>query len=270
MAIYVITLVASRRDPAGYNMYLRLKEAFKPSGREFEGNEVYMMDDVELVLTERDIIFCDHLDEFFDPEFYIFLSRHSSESGRPSLSAHFPGNFSDDESYGGRAKELSYTFPSLHQAYMRNLWELRDRVPGYQVVTEPMHHGPTSLSKPVLFVEIGSTPEEWNDAKAVEVVVEAVLETIRRRPKRRTAGIGLGGPHYSEKFTKFILKGEIPLGAIASKYALPHLDAELLSQMVEKSVEEIRFAVVDRKGLGREKARIIGLIEEFGLELLKV
>lgn len=270
MAIYVITLVASRRDPAGYNMYLRLQEIFEPSGMEFEGNEVYSMGDVELVLSERDIIFCDHLDKFFNPEFYIFLSRHSSESGRPSLSAHFPGNFSDDESYGGRARELSYTFPSLHQAYMRNLWELRDRVPGYQVVTEPMHHGPTSLSKPVLFVEIGSTPKEWNDAKAIEVVVEAVLKTIKQRPEKRIAGIGLGGPHYSEKFTKFILEGDIPLGAIASKYALPYLDAELLFQMAGKSIEETKFAIVDKKGLGKEKAKIIGLIEELGLELLKL
>lgn len=266
----MILLVASRRDPAGYNMYLKLAEVFKPAGKEFEGNEVYSLGDVELVLSEREIIFCDHLDEFFNPEFYIFLSRHSSESGRPSLTAHFPGNFSNDVSYGGRAKELSYTFPSLHQAYMRNLWELKDKVPGYQVVTEPMHHGPTSLSKPVLFIEIGSTPEQWSDAKAVEVVVDAVLETIKRRPGRRVAGIGLGGPHYSEKFTNFIIEGDVPLGAIASRHALPYLDSDLLSQMVRKSVEEVKFAVLDKKGFGKEKARIVELVEELGLEILKL
>jgi D-tyrosyl-tRNA(Tyr) deacylase len=40
--------------------------------------------------------------------------------------------------------------------------------------------------------------------------------------------------------------------------------------MLSKSFERITYAIVDRKGLGREKNRILELIHKKGLELLEV
>jgi D-tyrosyl-tRNA(Tyr) deacylase len=40
--------------------------------------------------------------------------------------------------------------------------------------------------------------------------------------------------------------------------------------MVSKSVEKVTHAIVDRKGLGKEKNRILELIDKKDLELLEV
>jgi D-aminoacyl-tRNA deacylase len=40
--------------------------------------------------------------------------------------------------------------------------------------------------------------------------------------------------------------------------------------MISKSVEKVTHAIVDRKGLGKEKNRILELIDKMDLELLEV
>jgi D-aminoacyl-tRNA deacylase len=208
-------------------------------------------------------------DPGFECDAYIFLSRHKSESQIPTLTAHFPGNFSDDSSYGGRSRELGYTYPSLHRTYLMHLEHLRDRVSDYKIVTEPMHHGPTSFSKPVLFVEIGSSEERWSDKLAVETVCEAVVKTISNHFPAEKIALGFGGSHYSEKFTQLVIKSDFALGAIAPKYVLQHINQLIIDQMISRSNEKITYAVIDWKGV-KDRARIISLVENAGLEIVKV
>jgi hypothetical protein len=40
--------------------------------------------------------------------------------------------------------------------------------------------------------------------------------------------------------------------------------------MISKSVEKVTHAIVDRKGLGKEKQRILQLVAEKDLELLEL
>ncbi len=262
-------MVYSKVDPAGSNMAKVLRESFGFEETEelYDGVPIYKKGDWMLVGVEPDIIYADGLDDRFDPDYYIFLSRHEGKGGIPTLSAHFTGNFSKAE-FGGRDRELSYSYPSLHRLYLLELTGLKDKVKGYEIVTEPTHHGPTSLKKPLMFVEIGPSRENWLDLKAIEVMMEALIEAIRNVKRRGDTGIAFGGPHYSKRFTEFLLR-EFPLGHIAPKYALPHVDEELLGQMIGKCVEGVRYAVVERK-LGREKARILKLVEESGLELVRI
>jgi D-tyrosyl-tRNA(Tyr) deacylase len=44
----------------------------------------------------------------------------------------------------------------------------------------------------------------------------------------------------------------------------------MLNQMIAKSIEKVRYIIVDWKGLGKEKNRIMTLVENTGLEVLKV
>ncbi|NWG09777.1 MAG: hypothetical protein HXX80_05685 [Nitrososphaerales archaeon] len=259
-------------DIASMNMAKRLIEnfGFRESNKEFDGSPAFLKDNLRLIRVKTDLIFADYIDDFFPADAYIFLSRHKSESELPCLTAHFPGNFSDDNSYGGRARELAYTYPSLHKEFMIRLWQTRDLVPNYQIVTEPMHHGPTSLGKPVIFIEIGSTEKEWRDVKAGEIVVKALMDTINAMSRWSKVGIGFGGTHYSEKFTKFLIESEFALGAIAPKYALQFVDDEMLGQMVEKCSQKVDHAVLDWKGLGKEKQRIIELVEGANLKVVKI
>jgi D-aminoacyl-tRNA deacylase len=89
------------------------------------------------------------------PEVCLVASRHRSESGQPTLTAHVTGNFGSAE-LGGRERELAFA-PALYlrEAVLR-LMEY-GAGSGYSVSLEVTHHGPTSLPFPVLFVEVGST-----------------------------------------------------------------------------------------------------------------
>lgn len=47
-------------------------------------------------------------DHFTNIELVIFISRHSSESGTPTLSVHTPGNLSEAE-LGGLSRKVSFS-----------------------------------------------------------------------------------------------------------------------------------------------------------------
>jgi|TARA_B100001971_G_scaffold207455_1_gene227636 D-aminoacyl-tRNA deacylase len=262
-------LVSSNQDIASRKMAQHLIEtySFKETNQRFEDSPIYKKGRISLIKTSKDLLFLD--EPIFDPTAYIFLSRHKSESGIPSLSAHFPGNFSKVAQFGGNPSELAFTYPSLHRDYLKQLKNLKNKVLRYSIVTEPMHHGPTSFSKPVLFVEIGSSEEHWQDSDAIETVCRAVMTTAENGCSSDKISIGFGGTHYSEKFTKFITESNFALGAIMPKYALPNLDKFILNQMITRSIEKVSYAILDWKGV-KERDRVISLVEEAGLKIIKL
>jgi D-aminoacyl-tRNA deacylase len=265
-----LVIVSSSEDIASINIAKMLIEKFdfKEGDERFDGSSVFMKDDLKLIRVKKDLIFADYLD--FQTDAYIFISRHKSESELPCLTAHFTGNFSNDNSYGGKPRELAYTCPSLYKEYIRQLWLLRESTSEYQVVIETTHHGPTSLTKPLMFVEIGSTEKEWKDTQAAEIVAKALINTINTMPRYDKIGIGFGGTHYSEEFTKFLIDSEFALGAIVPKYALQFVNEQILSQMIEKCSQKVDYAVLDWKGLGKDKARMVKLVERANLKIVKI
>ena len=44
----------------------------------------------------------------------------------------------------------------------------------------------------------------------------------------------------------------------------------MLNQMIAKSIEKVTYIIVDWKGLGKEKDRIMKLVDNTGLEVLRV
>jgi D-aminoacyl-tRNA deacylase len=57
---------------------------------------------------------------------------------------------------------------------------------------------------------------------------------------------------------------------VAARHNLESIDEKMLHQMIVKSVEKVTHIIVDWKGLGKEKNRIMRLIENTGLNVLKV
>lgn len=264
--------VTSRTDKASSNMAHTLvsRFGFTKSGEIIKGNPVWKNGCLKLIMVDSDMIMLEGLDKYFSPHAYVFLSKHQSESGIPALTAHFPGNFSQENIYGGSPKELAVTYPSFHKDYIQRLWEERDRVPGFRIVTEPTHHGPTSHSRPVIFIELGSSEKEWSNMNAAEVICKVLLNTIDKLQEASKICIALGGPHYSEKFTSLLFESEYAIGAIAPKYSLHNLDSVMFKQMIERCVEKVEYVVIDWKGLGKEKERILALVEEAKLSIVKV
>jgi len=220
---------------------------------------------------EEDIL---KINKLPDSDAYIFLSTHKSESKMPCLTSHFPGVFSNDTSYGGNPKELSYTYPSLQKIYMQTLNDLKGAKPElekYQVVVEATHHGPTHFKKPVLFVEIGSSEEEWQEEAPAELIAKTVKKTLEKikDEKFTKIGIAFGGTHYPDKFTKVIIDGEFAIGHIFPKYQSENMDDVMFDQMVKKSKEAVEYVLIDWKGINN-KSRIVEWAKNKGFEVVKL
>jgi D-aminoacyl-tRNA deacylase len=210
-------------------------------------------------------------DLYSGADVFIFLSKHRSNSSIPTLTCHFTGNFSADNSYGGNPREIAISYPSLLKAYLKAITAARQRVPGYEVIIEATHHGPTSLNKPVLFVELGSSEKQWADENAASVICDTLLDILDNGFERcKKVGIALGGTHYPRKFNKLLLDSKFGLAAVASKHNLEAIDHAMLNQMIEKSIEEVTHIVLDSKGLGKQKDRILKIVEKTSLELYEV
>ncbi len=264
-------IVSSTKDPAGTNIHNELvdKLVSKDTSQIYDGQPILSDGITSLVTISRDLVLVDDLDNFFRDCRYIFISRHRAESGIPSLTAHFTGNFGTN-SLGGRPGEIGKFSPSLLKNYLQSLYSLREEIPkSYAITLEATHHGPTSLAFPVLFVELGSEAEQWADRMAASYIAKALIACLHKSTTYEKCAVAIGGTHYSQKFNEFILSTEYALGPIVPKYALEFLDSAMLQQIVHKGDQKITHALLDMKGLGRHKDRIVKLLSEVGLEIVR-
>ena len=226
---------------------------------------------VQLHLTTKSLLYADGLDEIYpDSECFIFISQHRSASNIPTLTCHTTGNFGENL-YGGRSKEMGICYPWIQKEYLVELNSMKNHVPNYDITIEASHHGPTSSNKPTLFIEIGSTEKQWTDKTAAQTVCTALLRVVSTKPDYcKKVAIGLGGTHYPTKFNKLILESEYGLGSVAARHNLPLVEESMLKQMISRSIEDVSCVVIDAKGMGGEKHRLLPLIEKTGLELVKL
>ena len=132
-------------------------------------------------------------------------------------------------------------------------YHLRD----YKISMEATHHGPL-IDKPCLFVEIGSTENEWRDSKAGFIIAKAISETIEEfkpNPYNEVA-IAIGGPHYCPNFNKIQASSNVAISHVISQYVFP-LTEDMVKEAIAKTDEEIDFVLLDWKGLGGEDHRKI-------------
>jgi D-aminoacyl-tRNA deacylase len=265
-------IVATSSDLASRTLANALieEQGFESTGVNLLGKPVHQKGSLLLAFFEGMIVHPPELDEYFNPQAYIFLSRHYAESGIPSLTAHTTGNFSQEASLGGNGKELARVDPALLKNYLISLSKRKEKVSRYQVTMEGTHHGPTSLQKPVLFVELGSSEEFWGDKKAATIVADALVESLTEKMIWPKVAIGFGGTHYPEKFTRMEIEDDVAFSFVAPKYALKDIDEGIFGQMLQRTTAPVKQAVLDWKGLGPHKDKIVGLVSQFGLEQVRV
>ena len=265
------SLVCSSVDVSSSNVAkILMKEYdFVPINEFLYNSNVYS--NVQLIMINKIPLYADKIDEIYsDTGCFIFVSQHKSSSKIPTLTCHTTGNFNQNL-YGGRPKEIAMCYPWIQKQYFLELHKQRHNVPRFDITLEATHHGPTSLGKPTMYVEIGSTEKEWRDINAAKIVCTALLEAVSKHPgKCKKVAMALGGTHYPSKFNKLLLESEYGLAAIAAKYNLQYLDDAMLQQMISRSIEKVSYLVYDSKGMGNEKKRVLLLVEERGLEIIKV
>lgn len=172
-----------------------------------------------------------------DYDGFVFLSKHAAESGTLALTCHSTGNFAKAE-FGGNDSEVAIPHPHLQKAYLKNLYKKRDdpQFVEFDITIETTHHGPSALDKPEIFVEVGTTPRQWNDEKLCSKVADVVHETLASDvPQNNPVAVCFGGTHYSSKFTNEILHGPHALGTVVPKKAISHIDDKLFDHIMRRN-----------------------------------
>ncbi|MBC7130567.1 D-tyrosyl-tRNA(Tyr) deacylase [Candidatus Bathyarchaeota archaeon] len=273
----MILIASSSKDLASVNIAEKIMEhySFNETLEKIHGNKVYEADvgdkKVRLVTLNVELVYTQEIIESIpDIEAVIFVSRHSSISGIPTLSVHVPGNLGKAE-LGGKPEKVSIAPALAMKAALKTMENLvRDRDLVYEVSYECTHHGP-SLDVPAMFAELGSSPENWKDQEAAEIVAHAVMKAVLNfEGEHNRVALGIGGPHYNFKFTRKALEENVAFGHIIPKYAFP-LDQGTLRHCIERTLETVELAVLDWKGIkGAYKQQILETVEKMGLELVKV
>ncbi len=269
----MILIVASKKDEAGMNIAQKIIEqhGFEATSERFQDSTVHYKKigdaEAKLVFIKEDSINAQFISDCFPAELIIFVSRHSSISGIPTLSVHTPGNLVDEADFGGIPKKVSISPASMMKNVLQELTKMKEEMRlNFKVSYECTHHGP-SLDAPCMFAELGSSPEQWRDLKAAEAVANSVVNAVTKR-LAYPAALGIGGPHYNEKFTEIALKTSIAFGHIIPKYAVPSVDASTIEQCVERTKEKVEFAVFDWKGVrGADKNWLISVVSDLGLTI---
>ena len=264
-----IAIVASNQDTAGLNIKRSLIKLFpfKKQEGEFDNNEIYSLEglnegrEIKLYTINTDSINAENIDKKINAELFVFITRHKSKSGIPSLCVHTQGNIGK-AMLGGRDKSISVSPACYIKQALINLNELNSL--NFDVVQEVTHHGP-EMNKPSFFIEIGSTEKEWSNEKAGLIVATALMKTLQN-PKPCVSTIGIGGPHTTTNFKKIILNTNIGLGHVCAHYNLPELDKSMIKQMINKTMPKPTLIILDWKGMKKEKGRIVGIVEEISKE----
>jgi len=248
---------------------------FEKTAEVFQENPVYSAEmngrSVNLVALRDETVYAQNLlEHFVNLDLVVFLSRHSSQSGKPTLSVHTPGNFGNAE-LGGLPRTLSVSPAAAMRDALKALMRFQTEMNlNYEVSYECTHHGP-SLNVPTMFVELGSSPRQWSDEVAAEVVARSAVQAVANFPRSGgSAVVGIGGPHYNQRFTQMALDDEAVFGHMVPKYVLHQVDSGMLRQCVERTMEKVDHAVLDWKGIkGEDKPRVLNALAEIGLSYVK-
>ena len=247
-------IVASKKDKAGINITTNLSQFRKNPlissiQKQDSGFDFY--------LVEEEIIFTENLDmeKINKYDFIIFASKHKSEKKEKTLTVHAPGNFRNADLGGETGKVCKSSALFQKQLFERLKKNAEEHNLKYDVTLESTHHGPL-IDKPCVFIEIGSTENEWVNRKAGFIIAKTISEIIqefKENPYNEIA-IGIGGPHYCPNFNKIQLNSNIAISHVIPQYVFP-LTEEMIKEAIEKTEEEIDLAILDWKGLGNAEQR---------------
>jgi D-aminoacyl-tRNA deacylase len=271
----MILIVASTTDVASVNIAQKLISNYKfaKTTTSFQQNPIYEKkiqdEEAKLVFINQETIWAQYITDHFTPKLVIFISRHSGVAGIPTLSVHTPGNLGEETKFGGLPRKISVSPASAVKNALLEMARLKnEKSLNYEVSYECTHHGP-SLDVPTMFVELGSSPEQWKDLKAAEVVASAAMAAITNKSSYLTV-LGVGGPHYNRRFTEIALSTSKAFGHMIPKYATSDVDIEMVKQCVQRTLGKVEAAVFDWKGMrGVDRERIAKTLNELAVPVEK-
>ena len=264
-----VLIVSSTEDPASTNIK---KGLLKQSNWEeidtFYENTVYRhsnMEDVVIVTINDRTIRHEMLDKEVEeklgikPKQAIYISRHKSKTGEPTLTTHPIGNYGEAQ-FGGKTRTLSKSSPRLMTQLLRIIKKNAEQAKlHHQVCFEVTHHGPY-MNIPTLFAEVGSTEEEWKKQDPADVIAKSVLELLESYhyeedlPSDIPVLIGVGGGHYAPRFTDVVFEKKVAFGHMIPTYQIKagNIDDEMLEKTLQ-ATPNVKAAYIHRKSLKKSQ-----------------
>ena len=271
MRSITVLIVSSTKDPASININNGLLD--QSDWKEidtFSDNPVYrntsMKNLVSITLNDRKIT---HENLEFEvenslrikPKQAIFLSRHRSKTGEPTLTVHPIGNYGKAE-FGGKTKELVTASPKMMAHLIRLVKSNAEKAKLYhKVCLEVTHHGPF-MNIPTLFVEVGSTEQEWVKKEPANIIAKSVLELLAKYhyeedfKDKTPILIGIGGGHYAPRFTDVIFEKNASFGHMIPRYQIDqgNIDGEMFEKAIQ-ATPNVSYVYFHRKSLKKSQIR---------------
>jgi D-aminoacyl-tRNA deacylase len=264
-----VLIISSTEDPASTNIKNSLLEqtTWEEHGT-FYNTPVYRhtsMNNLVIVTIPDKKIRHENIDTqiyeqlHIEPKIAIFLSRHRSKMGEPTLTVHPIGNYGDAK-FGGKPKTLVPAAPRmmthLLQLTKKNLQQTDLK---YQVCYEVTHHGPF-LKIPTLFVEVGSTEIQWQQKEPASLIASSLLELLAKYhyeeeyPNDIPVLLGIGGGHYAPRFTEVALAKKIAFGHMIPTYQIEggNIDDEILEKTIQ-ATPNIKGVYLHKKELKKSQ-----------------
>lgn len=249
-------LVYSKKDEAGKNIAEQLKKFFLPQ--------------IPLIEAKKELIHLEKIDEkeekLKNADILIFISKHESKNSSKVLTIHAPGNWRNNE-FGGRlgkvcptsANALKFLFQKLKANTENSNLE-------YEVSMESTHHGPF-LNKPAIFLEIGSSEEQWKDKRAAEAIAKTIIDFQEFKSiKDNLSAIGISVNHYCKNLNKIQLEDSgIALSHVIARYSLP-LSENMILESIEKTLEQVKIVLIDSELSEEEKSQITKILERLKVD----
>ena len=266
----MLLVVASTADEASVNIRDRVLDigGWVEAGS-FDGSPAWRRGDRLLVTIREHHLYVDGIDRRVAdalgvmPEAVAYVSKHRSASGTDSLTVHPIGNW-HEAGFGGRAGEVVPSAPGLMTDALRRV-SAEGRSLGYAVTFESTHHGPY-LDTPTFYIEVGTSPTAWADARAASVLARAVLAAA---DPGDPVAIGVGGGHYMPRITDVALARRVAFGHLLPSHALKSPNDAVLERAIARTAGA-RFVYFHRKAVPKGLLRDLeAFFRDRGLESVR-
>lgn len=260
-----IVIVSSTQDEASTNIKKGLLNLAEwDAVNSFFDNDVYQhttFTDVYMVTISDKTIIHEGLEDQLqnqlqlNPSQIVFISRHRSKSGEPTLSTHPIGNYAEAK-FGGKDRIVTPCMPRLMTSLLRMMkTKAEENNLAHEVTYEVTHHGPF-LKTPTLFAEVGSTLDEWKKEKPARIVAESLLSIFQHKryehdyEKSTPVLVGIGGGHYAPRFSTVAFRRDVSFGHMIPSYHVKpgHIDKEMIEKALQ-ATPDVSGIYLDRKAL---------------------
>jgi D-aminoacyl-tRNA deacylase len=253
-------------ETASSNIALALKGVLElGDADDFNGLKHFSKGDIHMIKVNDKLITAEFLNGVVD-DTLIFLSRHSSSKGIAAFTVHALGNWSTDATLGGKGGELSVASP-IKMLDMLSAVK-RANTTNINVTYEATHHGPF-LDHPSFFVELGGNEETIASKDYAMLIATAVADGLEKQAAYDKIALGLGGMHYSDKFTRLAIDGKYAFAHIMPKYQISHI--EMIGQAFSRSDPKPELALIEWKSIKAvDRENILRELNSLGIDYAKV